>query len=56
MLRDLTSAEIAGWLAYYRVQFNAEAVQAGVDSDVETRLRKAFGPAQSARWSKVYGR
>lgn len=55
MLRDLSSAELAGWLAYYRVQFNAEAVQAGLDVDVESKLRRAFGPEQRERWRRAHG-
>lgn len=56
MNEALTSAEIAGWRAFYLVKLNPASVQSLVDADVENKLRAAFGKHQRERWRLAHGR
>lgn len=56
MNETLTSAEIAGWRAFYLVQRNPESVQSLVDVDVDTKLDAFFGPSRREPGRRVHGR
>lgn len=43
MLRVLTSAQVADWMAFYALEHEPPAAAEASPDEVEERLRKAFG-------------